>query len=78
MRTPRKTVTKVLGQTSSTTTMEATNDHFLVFTLERDLEIEQFVALTIEWKVVRAEVPFYMEKVVEFRQSKWAIKVKVI
>jgi len=36
------------------------------------------VALTVERKVVRAGVPFYVGKVVEFGQGKWAMKVKVI
>jgi hypothetical protein len=77
-RTPRRTGTEVVGQASSTATLEATDDPFPVFNPARDLEIGQFVALTVERKVVRAGVPFYVGKVVEFGQGKWAMKVKVI
>ena len=58
--------------------METTNDPFPTFNPERDLQIGHFVLLTVEKKEVPAEVPFFVGKVMEFGQRKWAMKVKVI
>jgi hypothetical protein len=40
--------------------------------------VGQFVALTIEQAELRVGVPFYVGKVVEFGQWKWAEKMKVV
>jgi hypothetical protein len=40
--------------------------------------VGQFVALTVEQAEVYAGVPFYMGKVVDFGQRKWAEKMKVV
>jgi hypothetical protein len=40
--------------------------------------VEHFVALSIEQEELRVGVPFYVEKVLEFGNGRWAEKMKVI
>jgi hypothetical protein len=38
--------------------------------------VGQFVALTVEQEELGVGIPFYVEKVLEFEQRKWAEKMK--
>jgi hypothetical protein len=40
--------------------------------------VGHFVALTVEQEELRANIPFYVEKVLEFENGRWAEKMKVI
>ena len=64
----RRQRVNVVGVASSTCTVETTNDHFPTFNPQRDLQIGHFLALTVERKEVRAGVPFFVGKVMEFGQ----------
>jgi hypothetical protein len=53
-------------------------DRFPAFNLETNIRVGHFVALNVEQEELRASVPFYVEKVLEFGKGRWAEKMKVI
>ena len=57
---------------------DAGEDPFPAFNPENDVVVGQFVALTVELEEVRRGVPFYIGKVLEFGQGRWASKMKVL
>jgi hypothetical protein len=77
-RAPRRRALSVAQQTFGATSSGGGEDRFPPFNPENDIRVGQFVALTIEQAEVRAGVPFYVEKVVEFGQQKWTEKMKVV
>jgi hypothetical protein len=70
-------VVAIDGATTTTSTIGA-EDPFPPFNPESDIRVGHFVALTVEPVEVRAGVPFYVGKVLEFGQGKWAAKMKVV
>jgi hypothetical protein len=77
-RAPRRRASSAAQQTIGATRGEGGEDRFLPFNPENDIRVGQFVALTVEQEERRAGIPFYMEKVLEFGQRKWAEKMKVV
>jgi len=57
---------------------DANEDPFPFFNLENDITIGQFVALSVEMSEVKEGVPFYLRKLLEFGQGRWALKMKVL
>jgi hypothetical protein len=53
-------------------------EQFPAFNPGTDIRVGHFVALTIEQEELRAGVPFYVGKVLEFGNRRWAQKMKVI
>ena len=53
-------------------------DCFPAFNPETNIRVGHFVALSIEQEELRAGVPFYVGKVLEFGKGMWAEKMKVI
>jgi hypothetical protein len=53
-------------------------DCFLAFNPGTDIQVGHFVALSVEQEELRAGIPFYVEKVLEFGKGRWAEKMKVI
>jgi hypothetical protein len=60
------------------TVRDANEDPFSPFNPENDIVVGQFVALIVELREVRGGVPFYIGKVLEFGQGRWASKMKVL
>jgi len=57
---------------------DANEDAFPPFNLGNDISVGQFVALAVEPSEVRGGVSFYLGKVLEFGQRRWALKMKVV
>ncbi len=77
MRAPRRRRINEGGETITTRSIVEVQDLFPVFEPEKDLQVGQFVVLTVEATKVKPGVPFYVGKVLEFGQQKWATKMKV-
>jgi hypothetical protein len=77
-RAPRKRASSVAQQTFGATSTGGGEDRFPPFNPENDIRVGQFVAFTVEQAELRAGVPFYVGKVLEFGQWKWAKKIKVV
>jgi hypothetical protein len=69
-RAPRKRASSATQQTIGATSSEGGEDRFPPFNLENDIQVGQFVALTVEQEELRASIPFYVGKVLEFGQRK--------
>jgi hypothetical protein len=78
MRAPRRRASSAVQQTVGATSSEGGEDRFPPFNPENDIRVGQFVALTVEQEELRAGIPFYLGKVLEFGQRKWAEKMKVV
>jgi hypothetical protein len=65
-RAPRKRASSTTQQTFGATSSGRREDRFPPFNPENDIRVGQFVALTVEQAELRAGVPFYVGKVVEF------------
>lgn len=77
-RAPRRRRTNEGTETVATTRAEVEEDPFPMFEPQEDLQVGQFVALSVEATELRAGVPFYVGKILEFGQRSWASKVKVL
>ena len=75
---PRRRVVVAMDGATTTTSTVGAEDPFPPFNPESDIRVGHFVALTVEPVEVRAGVPFYVGKVLEFGQGKWAAKMKVV
>jgi hypothetical protein len=74
----RKGATSASPLTVGAGTSVGGKDRFLAFNPETDIRVGHFVALSVEQEELRAGVPFYVEKVLEFRRGRWAEKMKMI
>jgi hypothetical protein len=77
-RAPRKRASSAAQQTFGTTSTGRGDDRFPPLNPETDIRVGQFMAFTIEQAELRVGVPFYVGKVLEFGQWKWAEKIKVV
>jgi hypothetical protein len=77
-RAPRRRASSAAQQTVGATYKGRGEDWFPPFNPENDIRVGQFVALTVEQEELHVGVPFYVEKVLEFGQRKWAEKMKVV
>jgi hypothetical protein len=78
MRAPRKRATSASPLTIGAGTSAGGEDRFPAFNPKTDIRVGHFVALSIEQEELRAGVPFYVEKVLEFGKGRWPEKMKVI
>jgi hypothetical protein len=65
-RAPRRRATSASPLTVGIGTNVGGDDRFLAFNSETDIRVRHFVALSVEQEELRAGVPFYVEKVLEF------------
>jgi hypothetical protein len=77
-RAPRRITTSTSPVTVGAGTSTGGEDRFPAFNLGTDIRVGHFVALTVEQEELRAGVPFYVGKVLEFGNGRWAEKMKVI
>jgi hypothetical protein len=77
-RAPRRRATSTSPVTVGTGTSAGGEDRFSTFNPGTDIPVGHFVALTIEQEELRTGVPFYVGKVLEFGNGRWAEKMKVI
>ena len=78
MRAPMKIATSISPLTVGARTSIGGEDCFPAFNPKIDNWVGHFVTLSIEQEELRASVPFYMGKVLEFKKKRWAEKMKVI
>jgi hypothetical protein len=78
MRAPRRRATSASPVTVGAGTNAGGEDRFPAFNPGTDIRVGHFVALTVEQEELRTSVPFYVGKVLEFRNGRWAEKMKVI
>jgi hypothetical protein len=78
MRAPRRRASTTVEQTVRASSDKGVHDQFPPFNPESDIHVGKFVAFTMEHEELRAGVPFYIGKVVEFGQRTWAEKIKVM
>jgi len=74
---PRRKTIIAMDGAITTTCIVGAEDPFPPFNLESDIRVGYFVCLIVEPIEVQAGVPFYVVKVLEFGQGKWALKMKV-
>jgi hypothetical protein len=77
-RAPRRRAISASPLTVGAGTSIGGEDRFPTFNPEIDIRVGHFVALSVEQKELRAGVPFYVGKVLEFGKGRWAEKMKVI
>jgi hypothetical protein len=77
-RAPRRRATSTSPVTVGAGTNAGGEDRFPAFNLGTDIRVGHFVALIVEQEELRAGVPFYVGKVLEFGNGRWAEKMKVI
>jgi hypothetical protein len=77
-RAPRSRATSTSPVTVGARTSARGEDRFPAFNPRTDIRVGHFVALTVEQEELRAGVPFYVGKVLEFGNGRWAEKMKVI
>jgi hypothetical protein len=77
-RAPRMRASTTAEQTVGASNGRGVHDRFPPFNPESVTRVGQFVAFTMEHKELRAGVPFYVGKVVEFGQRTWIEKIKVV
>jgi hypothetical protein len=77
-RARRRRASTVIEQIVGASNGGGIQDRFPPFNPESDIRVGQFMAFTVEHEELRAGVPFYMGKVVEFGQRTWAEKIKVV
>jgi hypothetical protein len=77
-RAPRKRATSASPVIVVVGTNAGGEDRFPAFNLETDIQVGHFVALSVEQEELRAGVPFYVGKVLEFEKGRWVDKMKVI
>jgi hypothetical protein len=77
-RAPRKRATSASPLTVGAGTNVRGEDRFPTFNPETDIRVGYFVALSVEQEELRAGVPFYVGKILEFGKGRWAEKMKVI
>jgi hypothetical protein len=77
-RALRKRATSASPLTVKAGTSVGGEDRFPAFNPEIDIRMGHFVALSVEQEELRAGVPFYVGKVLEFGKGRWAEKMKVI
>jgi hypothetical protein len=77
-RAPRRRATSTSPVTVGAGTSAGGEDRFPAFNPGTDIRVGHFVALTVEQEELRAGVPFYVGKVLEFGNGRWAEKMKVI
>jgi hypothetical protein len=77
-RAPRRRATSANPLTVGAGTSTGGEDRFLAFNPKIDIRVGHFIALSVEQEELRAGVPFYVGKVLEFGKGRWAEKMKVI
>jgi hypothetical protein len=77
-RASRRRATSASPLTVGAGTNTGGEDHYPAFNPETDIRVGHFVALSVEQEELRAGVPFYVGKVLEFGKGRWAKKMKVI
>jgi hypothetical protein len=77
-RAPRRRATSASPLTVGAGTSAGGEDRFPAFNPGIDIRVGHFVALSVEEEELRASIPFYMGKVLEFGKGRWAEKMKVI
>jgi hypothetical protein len=77
-RAPRRRAISTSPVTVGAGTSAGGEDRFPAFNPGTDIRVGHFVALIVEQEELRAGVPFYVGKVLEFGNGRWAEKMKVI
>jgi hypothetical protein len=77
-RAPRRRATTTSPVTVGAGTSTRGEDQFPTFNPETDIRVGHFVELAVEQEELHAGVPFYVGKVLEFGNRRWAEKMKVI
>ena len=70
MRAPRGRATSARPLIGWASTNEGGEDRFPAFNPETDIRVGHFVALSVEWEELRAGIPFYVGKVLEFGKGR--------
>jgi hypothetical protein len=73
MRAPRRRATSASPLTVGAGTSAGGEDCFPAFNPGTDIRVGHFVALSVEQEELRAGVPFYVGKVLEFGKGRWVI-----
>ena len=69
-RAPRGRATSASPLTGGASTREGGEDRFPAFNPETDIRVGHFVALSVEQEELRAGIPFYVRKVLEFGKGR--------
>jgi hypothetical protein len=77
-RAPRRRTTSTSPLTVGAGTSIGGEDRFPAFNPETDIRVGHFVALSVEQEELRAGIPFYVGKVLEFGKGRSTEKMKVI
>ena len=77
-KAPRGRATSANPLTDGASTNKGGEDRFPALNPETDIRVGHFVALSVEQEELRAGIPFYVGKVLEFDKGRWREKMKVI
>ena len=77
-RAPKERATSASPLIGGASTSEGGKDRFLAFNPKTNIRVGHFVAFSIEQEELRAGIPFYVGKVLEFGKERWGKKMKVI